>query len=230
MFVFIHPGAIPRISHRRIGGGGSAAGGLNQISSIAGFWVILLNPRGSVAQRLEQGTHNSLVLGSNPSVPIRMELLLIRHGQSLANVGLSSEADCLLSDHGHTQAKHAAESLRARDLTGYIGLVSPYQRAIQTAQYLTAETSLAFGVDPRLREYGKTTTISGQCFPQETVEQLIDRISDFAKWALGKRLVIATTGVCRAEGNFWERVPNCGLWHIRDQILTDWTAGGPSPG
>ena len=33
--------------------------------------LLLYTPRGAVAQRLEQGTHNPLVAGSNPAGPIK---------------------------------------------------------------------------------------------------------------------------------------------------------------
>ena len=35
------------------------------------------NPSGPVAQRLEQGTHNPLVVGSNPTGPTRLRLQLV---------------------------------------------------------------------------------------------------------------------------------------------------------
>jgi broad specificity phosphatase PhoE len=166
-----------------------------------------------------------------------MELLLIRHGQSLANIGQSTEIDCELSDHGHTQAISAAELLRAQDLKDFTGLVSPYQRAIQTARYFTKATGLAFSPDSRLREYGKAATIAGHHFPAETPEELVARITDFVNWAQGKKLAIishgspiallmqfATQGICSTEGNFWECVPNCSLWHVREKVLTDFSA------
>ena len=42
--------------------------------------------RGSVAQRLEQGTHNPLVLGSNPSAPI-LKLVARLHRRRMRNGG-----------------------------------------------------------------------------------------------------------------------------------------------
>jgi broad specificity phosphatase PhoE len=162
------------------------------------------------------------------------ELILIRHGQSLANIGASDEVDCALSDLGHQQAMAAAKILAGQDLTGFTGLVSPYQRARHTARYLTAATGLAFETDPRIREYGKSAVIDGIHFAPESADELIARMLDFVRWTQGRKLVLishgsplslimqlATRGHCSVAGNFWESVPNCCLWHIRDGQLID---------
>jgi broad specificity phosphatase PhoE len=69
------------------------------------------------------------------------ELLMVRHGESEANVGLSTDPDCCLTPRGLQQARDLAPRLARLDLTGFVAVASPYRRAVQTAEVLAAATA-----------------------------------------------------------------------------------------
>src|SRR2546423_5112944 len=96
------------------------------------------------------------------------EFLLIRHGQSEANVGQSDEPDCDLTPLGLEQAREMGRRLAKRDLSGFIALVSPYCRARRTADAIAEVTGLRFSVEPQIREWGKDCRIDGNLYREET--------------------------------------------------------------
>jgi broad specificity phosphatase PhoE len=150
------------------------------------------------------------------------ELLLIRHGQSEANVGLSTDPDCGLSPAGHEQAVALAGRLVGYDLRGFTGVCSPYRRAVQTARIIADATGLEFIRDERVREWGPAATAGGRSFPQEPVESAAQRLREFLRRSRGKRLVVVSHAapialltqlawgeVPVARGEFWAGVGNC---------------------
>src|SRR5215213_8151747 len=97
-----------------------------------------------------------------PMIPT--ELLMVRHGESEANVGLSSDPDCSLTPRGLEQARALAPRLARFDLRGFVAVVSPYRRAVQTAEALASATGLSFEADPDVREWGATAVVGGQTY------------------------------------------------------------------
>ena len=156
-----------------------------------------------------------------------MELILIRHGQSEANVGLSTEPDCDLTAFGCDQARQAAEQLAALDLSGFSGVVSPYRRARRTAQLISDRTGVPFTVDPLIREWGAECRIDGCTYWQESREELVERIGGFLESARGRKLVIVAHAAPLAAlmqcasgktpdlfGEFWLGVENCRIYRL----------------
>lgn len=164
-----------------------------------------------------------------------MELILIRHGQSLANVGLCDHCDCDLSEVGMTQARELGRRLGGEfDLKTFEGLVSPYRRALRTAGYVGQGTGLAFSIHTGCREWGRDCSPAGDLFPEETLEGAIHRVAGFvASLDRGGRYVIVSHAapvfmmaqlasgadvaetLRRCDGPFWERVGNCAVTHVK---------------
>lgn len=151
-----------------------------------------------------------------------VEMILIRHGVSEANEGLSNDPDCVLAPKGLSQASEVAQRLAGYDLAGFAGLSSPYRRSQQTAEVIAAATGVSFAADEGVREWGPAATIGGRHFPQETGEQLVERLKDFLRRHEGRKLLIvshaapisALISVAWGEtpntaGPFWEGVRNC---------------------
>ncbi len=83
-------------------------------------------------------------------------MILLRHGQSEFNLHFTATrrdpgiVDPRLTELGHTQARQAAEQLRDQGIERII--VSPYTRALQTAQPVAAALGLPVTIDPTVRE------------------------------------------------------------------------------
>src|SRR3978361_1557314 len=91
--------------------------------------------------------------------PAKSEIILIRHGESEANIGLSTNPDCALTSKGIDQARMVGERLKRVNLSPYRCLVSPYDRARTTARQIPERTGLIFQIEPAIREWGKPCTI-----------------------------------------------------------------------
>lgn len=150
------------------------------------------------------------------------ELLMIRHGQSQANVGASTDPDCELTDAGLEQARALARRLMRFDLIGFTGLTSPYCRAVQTAEAIALATGLQFQVDPDIREWGPAATVAGRPYAQEPVVETVQRLRAFLRRRRGQRLLIVSHAAPIAlltqlawgeppvtDGAFWSGVGNC---------------------
>ena len=150
------------------------------------------------------------------------ELLMIRHGQSEANVGRACEPDCALTELGVDQARGAARRLASFDLGGFAGVVSPYRRAVQTAREITAATGLRFAEDESVREWGATARVGERTFENEPIDDVVRRLEAFLRDRRGQRLVIVSHAAPIAlltqlawgekpttEGQFWLGVGNC---------------------
>ena len=150
------------------------------------------------------------------------ELLLIRHGQSEANVGKSTHPDCGLSELGLSQARSLAARLRGFDLNGFVGVVSPYRRAIRTAEEISLKIGLRFEVDDAVREWGPAATVGGREYPLEPVGEMVQRLSGFLRRVQGRRILVVSHAAPIAvltqlawgepvstEGEFWTGVGNC---------------------
>jgi broad specificity phosphatase PhoE len=156
-------------------------------------------------------------------------IILIRHGQSEANVGLSTDPDCALTPLGIEQARQAAARLSQEvDVSQFALLVSPYRRARQTAELIAQTIGRAFEVHPQVREWGPPCTIDGMHFAEETRQQLIERMRAVHQQLAGGRHIIVSHAAPIAmlarvvEGSearigdscFWEGVENCCLLRI----------------
>lgn len=83
-----------------------------------------------------------------------MEFLIIRHAQSLNNVGLSPDLDSPLSATGCDQIKQTSKWLAENfPLRGFIGLVSPYLRCLQTACGISSACNVIFKAHAGVREW-----------------------------------------------------------------------------
>lgn len=119
------------------------------------------------------------------------DLILIRHGESLANINCSTDPNCPLSDRGFEQARELGAWLATLPLEGFVGLVSPYLRAIQTAQLISERTGLAFSTDDDIREFGPGTTIDGRHFDAESPERFAARMKAFLRRSSGRLLIVS---------------------------------------
>lgn len=150
------------------------------------------------------------------------ELLLIRHAQSEANIGISLSPDSTLTPAGVEQARALGQRLRHFDLTGFVGLVSPYQRTQNTAREISNASGLSFIVDELIREWGDVATINGKEYPQETTVHLTDRLREFLRVHEGRKLIVISHAAPIAvltqlawgetpntQGPFWNGVGNC---------------------
>jgi broad specificity phosphatase PhoE len=150
------------------------------------------------------------------------ELLLIRHGESEANVGRSKDPNCPLTDHGLGQARAVGVRLAGYDLSGFVAVTSPYARAVQTAAEIARMTRLTFKEDEAVREWGELATFGGREYPREQVADVITRLNGFLRRHQGRKVLVVShaapifvlTHLAWGErpptqGNFWEAVGNC---------------------
>ena len=106
-----------------------------------------------------------------------MEIFLIRHGQSTALAGASSEVDSLLTEHGAAQAGAVAAELAPGGL-GHI-FSSPYRRCLQTAEILRRVTGAPAEFCPALHEHHHDPQAGG-AWPLPTRSRLAAAFPDFA--------------------------------------------------
>ena len=153
---------------------------------------------------------------------VTTECILVRHGQSQANVGLSCDPDCDLTDLGLEQARSVARRLKAVDLSEFVAITSPYRRALHTAREIGHATGLRFTEDEAVREWGADATVGGRSFPKEPVEDTVRRLEAFLAARRGQRLLVVSHAAPIAlltqlawgekpatEGQFWLGVGNC---------------------
>ena len=153
-----------------------------------------------------------------------LQLLLVRHGESEANAGTSSDPDCPLSPRGFEQARELAARLAAADLSGFTAITSPYRRARQTADIIAAATGMRFAVDEDIREWAQDATVAGRFYPREDPEQLIERLRHFLARYGGRKLLvvshaapigalmhIACGETLDTRSPFWDGIENCCL-------------------
>ena len=80
-----------------------------------------------------------------------MQIILVRHGESEAAVGLSEEIDCALTPRGIAQAGAAAAAIAADGATCILS--SPFRRCLQTAEVLRRVTGAPCELCPALHEH-----------------------------------------------------------------------------
>lgn len=85
---------------------------------------------------------------------MKKEMLIVRHAETQYNVGDTEFLDSNLTHKGWEQARGVAEYLKkSGDAEGFVGLVSPYKRTLQTAERIHALTGTPFKVFPLAAEY-----------------------------------------------------------------------------
>lgn len=131
-------------------------------------------------------------------------MFLLRHGQSLFNLHFTSSrrdpgiADPELTDLGHAQALQAAEDLSDTPLTRVI--ISPYTRALQTAEPFLTRPGLKVEILSLVRERGAFSCDIGS--PPATLAEKFPQ-HDFAHlpacwWGEGEESAEATISRARA--------------------------------
>jgi broad specificity phosphatase PhoE len=132
-----------------------------------------------------------------------MELILVRHAESLFNTRESKHLDAQLSKRGVRQCQEVANYLSKKLENEWHGFVSPYFRTLATANAIRKETGIEFDIDWRIREFSNgagytrnthfDVEFRPELFPEifrdmenpnwvatfETGEDLIDRLLDF---------------------------------------------------
>jgi probable phosphoglycerate mutase len=172
-----------------------------------------------------------------------VELILVRHGESEYNVGLSRHLDSRLTERGREQSRKVAAELAELDLGDFAGIVSPYRRARDTAAIIAEATGVDFEVDELVREWGEAVVIEGRRYEHEPIEQVVQRLRRFVEGRRGQRLLVVSHGtpvailtqLARGEepvtvGEFWAGVENCCLRRITPPVAgAGPSAGGASP-
>ncbi|HWE01197.1 MAG TPA: histidine phosphatase family protein [Tepidisphaeraceae bacterium] len=156
------------------------------------------------------------------------ELILIRHGQSEGNTGVSKDPDCRLTEMGVEQARTLGARLADFDLTGFTGIASPYMRTWNTAAEVSQATGLPFAVEELVREWSDVAAIKGRQYHKETIAELITRLEEFLRIYAGRKLVVVSHAAPIAlltqlawgetpniQGQFWNGVNNCCLRRLQ---------------
>lgn len=156
------------------------------------------------------------------------ELLLVRHGESEGNTGVSKDPDCPLTMKGVEQARRSGLRLARHDLRGFTFITSPYRRAVQTAAEIFAATGMSFTTDEQVREWGVVATIDGREYAAEAADELVTRLREFLREREGQKLVVVSHAAPIAlltqlawgetpntDGPFWSGVGNCCLRWLR---------------
>jgi probable phosphoglycerate mutase len=115
----------------------------------------------------------------------RCELIMVRHGQARSPHGTYG-ADTPLTALGHAQARAVGTALRGTSIAAVY--VSPYVRALQTAQPIGAALNLPLVEDARLREL--ESMHEDEAFDNEAVSERIIRAwqpNDAVREGLEKR-------------------------------------------
>lgn len=181
------------------------------------------------------------------------ELILVRHGQSLYNVGLSKDLDSDLTPEGRRQVRETGKFLAHHldHIRSFVGRCSPYLRCLQTARIISEETGVQFWVEHGPREI---MTCYGECyvsrrhveFPefvwdnhtalppykQETVEEYNLRAREYHDFlqTLPKALVVShgttTTTLHKMTLNLYEGIPGVTKGSYVENSSLSYTRGG----
>lgn len=96
---------------------------------------------------------------------------LIRHGESLGNIGMDSSADPNLSPNGHAQVAECALLMKEYLSSNDIILTSPFERCIATAMRIGEQTGVKVVLEPALHEYFAPNLINMKYLKLETITQ-----------------------------------------------------------
>ena len=81
------------------------------------------------------------------------EFFLIRHAQSMGNIGMDRGYDPGLSPLGHAQAKHCGEVMKRFCDSDTLILSSPFERCLITAEAIASVSDLTVTIMPELHEH-----------------------------------------------------------------------------
>jgi broad specificity phosphatase PhoE len=84
---------------------------------------------------------------------MEQRFFLIRHGESLGNIGLDSSVDPTLSPTGHIQVEKCARLINNICKQSGVIYTSPLERCIVTAEAIHKITGMAVKLEPDLHEY-----------------------------------------------------------------------------
>jgi broad specificity phosphatase PhoE len=100
---------------------------------------------------------------------------LIRHGESLGNIGLDAGYDPALSPNGHAQVKKCAAFIR--DICTGTGVIytSPLERCIITAEAIYRATDFPVKLEPDLHEYFSFNMVHSKKLKFETLTEKKDK-------------------------------------------------------
>jgi broad specificity phosphatase PhoE len=103
--------------------------------------------------------------------PPRKKLYLVRHGESVGNVGKYQQGPTTpLSDIGHLQAKLIAKRFKTIHLD--VILTSPYRRAHQTAEAIAQIVDLTPEKVDLLHEYKRPSELEGQSYQSSQTNKI----------------------------------------------------------
>ena len=106
---------------------------------------------------------------------MRKNFYLIRHGESLGNIGLHSSADPSLSPNGYSQVAKCASLMKEYLDSDDIILTSPFERCIATALGIAKETGAKVVMEPALHEYFSPSLINMKYLKLETLTQKLQK-------------------------------------------------------
>ena len=154
--------------------------------------------------------------------------ILVRHGESESNAGISKDLNSRLTENGRQQAFYCAREIQAtilmsrKSLNDFVIVSSPYQRCVETANEVAKLNGSRPTISDGVREWGPTTEIEGRFFAAEDRQELVQRLSDWWTVHHDRDLIIVSHGSPVAimkqlafgespnvEGNFWRDVRNC---------------------
>ena len=103
------------------------------------------------------------------------EFFLIRHAQSMGNIGMDRGYDPGLSPLGHAQAKHCGQEMQRFCDSDTLILSSPFERCLITAEEIASESNLTVTIMPQLHEH-----FAAEWFPVRKVkfESLAEKASN----------------------------------------------------
>lgn len=81
------------------------------------------------------------------------EFYLIRHGQSMGNIGMDSGNDPDLSPLGHAQAKQCGIFMQDHCDENTLLISSPFERCLRTAEAIAERNGLKIKMEPSLHEF-----------------------------------------------------------------------------
>ncbi len=117
----------------------------------------------------------------------RKYFYLVRHGESLGNLGFNVGCDPSLSPKGRTQAAFCAEFLHKECLGTALIFSSPFLRCLQTAHAISEKIAGGIRLEPLLHEF-----YSKELFPEEA------KFSPLKEIASSNRNIVGTY-----DGSTW---------------------------
>ena len=106
---------------------------------------------------------------------MRKNFYLIRHGESLGNIGMDSSADPSLSPNGYSQVAQCALLMKKYLNVDDIILTSPFERCIATALAIGKESGAKVVLEPALHEYFAPSLINMKYLKLETLSEKLKK-------------------------------------------------------